>query len=60
MKRYKIKKAIPVKGKLFIGLTTKPSYELQIRSKTTQLILNAFWAKKVFISENLFPPEASG
>ena len=55
MKRYKSKKAIPVKGKLFIGLTTKPRYELQIRSKTTQLILDALWAKKVFISENLYP-----
>lgn len=40
MKVPKSKKAIPKKGKLFIGLTTKPSYELQSRSKTTQLILN--------------------
>ncbi|RAR72534.1 hypothetical protein CLV55_105102 [Flavobacterium aciduliphilum] len=37
----KSKKAIHKSGKLFIGLTTKPiCYELQIRSETTQLILN--------------------
>ena len=32
-KHYKIKKAVRRDEKLFIGLTTKPRYELQIRSK---------------------------
>ena len=45
--------------KLFIGLTTKPNYELQIRSKNNTTILipkkirKYFWAKKVSISRNL-------
>jgi hypothetical protein len=47
----KIKKAFQFNGKLFIGLTTKPE---ACAPKTTQLILNIFPQKKVFVAENFF------
>jgi hypothetical protein len=42
----KIKKAIHKSGKLFIGLTTKPCYELQSRSENNTTILDAFIGQK--------------
>jgi hypothetical protein len=57
------KKAIHKSGKLFIGLTTKPeafaskqhNYFGCLSYKKTCIRGYFYWAKKVSISENLFP-----
>jgi hypothetical protein len=52
----KIKKAIHKSGKLFIGLTTKPCYELQSRSENNTTILDAFLGQKSDSSLNRSSP----
>jgi hypothetical protein len=52
----KIKKAIHKSGKLFIGLTTKPCYELQSRSENNTTALDAFIGQKSDSSLNRFSP----
>jgi len=52
----KIKKAIHKSGKLFIGLTTKPCYELQSRSENNTTILDAFFGQKRFSFLKTFFP----
>jgi hypothetical protein len=47
----KNKKAIRRGEKLFIGLTTKPCYELQSRSENNTTILNAFLSRRTASEE---------